>query len=126
MRRGIVIRVAAGVAVLLAALVIYVVIRYVMPLPLPDIAKIQERLAASVAAREPLESVLEQFWQGGFACSEAGDGSGAWHCDIAEGETEGRPETESLECPMRVMVSLLPDETGRLTGYAVVEGVFCM
>jgi hypothetical protein len=126
MRRRAVFRIIAGLAVLLAVLSVYVVYRSVTPPPLPNVADIEERLAESVAAREPLETVLDSFWQNGFACTTIGDGTGPWYCDIAEGETEGRPAAEPLECPMRVMVSLRPDATGRLTGYAVSEAAFCM
>ena len=126
MRRRTVFRMIAGFAVLLAVFAIYVVYRSVAPLPLPAVADIEERLAESVAAREPLETVLDSFWQSGFACTKSGAGTESWICDMAEGETGGRPATEPLECPMRVMVSLRPDATGRLTGYAVSEGAFCM
>jgi hypothetical protein len=57
----------------------------------------------------------------GFECGVVADSSGAWHCDLAE-----RAPEDEFDCPMRIMVALVPDAAGKLANYSVLKGAFCM
>jgi hypothetical protein len=88
---------------------------------LPDPAAVERRLADMVADGDPLASATRALTADGFECGLVADESGAWHCDLAEGES-----TDEFDCPMRIMVALIPDDAGRLARFSVAKGEFCM
>ena len=115
---GVLVALAAAVALAIGAVSI---VRATRGIDLPDPAAVERRLEAAVAAGDPLRTVIVRFQNDGYACAETDSATGAWHCDLAEDDG-----TDELDCPMRIMVALLPNETGRLGRYAVSKGAYCM
>lgn len=109
---------AAAVALAIGAVFFF---RAAHRIELPDPASVEQRLEAAVAAGDPLRTVIVQFRDDGYACAETDGATGAWHCDLAENDG-----TDELDCPMRIMVALLPNGTGRLGRYSVSKGAYCM
>lgn len=88
---------------------------------LPDRAALEAQLKAAVGAAQTMASVVDGFTADGFDCAEIAEPPGAWVCDRAATETTG-----DTDCPMRVTVSLLPDEADHLAHFAVAAGAYCM
>ncbi|MEX2295773.1 MAG: hypothetical protein WD715_00040 [Dongiaceae bacterium] len=88
---------------------------------LPDRAALETQLKAAVAGAETMAAVVDAFTADGFDCAKIAEPPGAWVCDRAATETTG-----DTDCPMRVTVSLLPDEADRLAHFAVAAGAYCM
>jgi len=129
MKRGQAARIVVVIALVWVVAGAFVAWRLATAPVLPDVAALEAQLEEAVANGAALGDVVALLEAQGFDCtpspsdSDAADSNAmaGRFCEIVEREPKGE-----LDCPMRVTVTLLFDDTVRAVGYSVMKGAFCM